>query len=193
MRANDRIQVEVDMGKSPDTDDMRKKSYMIIKNDWRESPPLLITCDDEYEIIRTEYEVDSFIQNDIKRGTKPGDEERQKNDASWIIRDILGADGSAWGTLEDKVVDYLLTTYIRNFSSFEEDFAIMPGAIKSLQGVDPGTTSEMVRMAVQNLMNEEILFIRDQERGGYVVKWHPLFQIQVKKTRDKRFRIDKSK
>ena len=106
---------------------------------------------------------------------------------------MLGADGSAWGTLEDKVVDYLLTTYIRNFSSFEEDVVIMPGAIKSLQGVDPGTTSEMVRTAIQNLMNEEILIIRDKERGGYAVKWHPLFQIQVKKTRDKRFRIDTSK
>ena len=193
MRANDRIQIEVDMGKSPDTDDMRKKSYMIIKKRLEEKPAFIITCDDEYEIIRTEYEVDSFIKNDIKRGTKPGDEERQKNDASWIIRDMLGADGSAWGTLEDKVVDYLLTTYIRNFSSFEEDVVIMLGAIKSLQGVDPGTTSEMVRMAIQNLMNEEILFIRDKERGGYVVKWHPLFQIRVKKTRDKRFRIDKSK
>ena len=32
MRANDRVQVEIDMGKSPDTDDMRKKSYMIINN-----------------------------------------------------------------------------------------------------------------------------------------------------------------
>ena len=193
MSANDRIKVQVDMGKSPDTDDMRKKSYLIVKKQLEGMPIFIITCDDECDVVRTESEVDSFIKSDIKRGTKPGDEERQKNDASWIIRELLGAGGSAWGSLEDKVADYLLTTYIRNFSGFGEDVLVTPGAIRGVHGVHPDTTSEMVGTAIQNLVNEEILFLKRKERGGYIVTWHPLFQIQIKKVRDRRFGIDNSK
>jgi hypothetical protein len=192
MRANDRIQVDIDVGKSPDTDDVRKKSYVIIKKQLEGMPVFIITCDGEYEAVRTEADVDSFIKGDIKRGSKPGYEERQKNDASWIIRELLGAGGSAWGTLEDNVVDYLLTTYIRNFSDFGEDVLVTVRAIRGVHGVHPDTTSEMVGTAIQNLMNEEILLLARKERGGYTVKWHPLFQVQIKKIRDKRFGIDKA-
>jgi hypothetical protein len=177
------------VGKSPDTDDMRKRSYVIVKKQLERSPVFIIRCDDEYDVVRTESEVDSFIKSDTKRGTKPGNEERQKNDASRIIRELLGADGSAWGSLEDKVVDYLLTTYIKNFSGFGEDVHVTAGAIRGLYGVHPDTTSEMVGTAIQNLVNEEILLLKKKERGGYMVTWHPLFQVQIKKIRDKKFGI----
>jgi hypothetical protein len=187
--ANERIRVEVDMGKSPDTDDIRKKTYVIAKKQLDGAPVFIIACNDEYEAVRTEAEVDSFIRSDIKKGAKPSVEERQKNDASWIIRELLGADGPSWGSLEDKVVDYLLTTYIRNFSDFGESVLITLRAVRDMHGVHPDTTLEMVGTAIQNLVNEEILFITSKEIGGYMVKWHPLFQVQIKKIRDKRFGI----
>ncbi len=192
IRANDRIQVDVNMGKSPDTDDMRSKSYVIIKKQLEGMPVFVVTCDEECEILRTESEVESFVRGDIKRGAKPGYEERQKNDASWIIKELLGADGPSWGTMEDKIVDYLLTTYIRNFSDFGEDVLVTVRAIRAVHGVHQDTTSDMVGAAIQNLMNEEILLLSRKEGGGYMVKWHPLFQVQIKKIRDKKFGIDKA-
>ncbi len=184
MQTNDSVLVEADAAPASG-EKSAKKAYTIVRKEFKQAPLFIVAHPGGYEVFESRVEVDGFIKHDLGRGALKARKDKKEGDASSLIREAYVSGGT---TLQDRVIDYLLTTHVRSFENLGQEVLVSHTAVKGMRGVHSDTTPQMVSEAIESLMEEEILIVGSREISGYVVKWHPVFVMRVNAIREEKAR-----